>query len=524
MSPSRKTSPSTTDNTTSGHIAGTATAAPDPPATKIFSIDDFPVVADRHEEFPALEVPVKRTAELRKKLSHVLLRKPRTPNVYKRQREKQQQQPPIPSSNDEDKSENGEEKDQPNDEKRVLVLSGEDAAKDGVVLDLLDREGDAIQRTSWTLTWSYEQMTTEEVLRAVLPDANAAGGDDGEKKSGSEIEIPTAFESVGTIAHINLRSDLLPYKYWIGKVLLDKNSPGVKTVVNKVGTIETEYRTFGMEVIAGYDGNGWSIVTAKEEGSTFEMDFTKVYWNSRLAGEHRRLVNLIRNDCIARKKNPLVVADLMAGIGPFAVPLTRQRQQQQQQGGVGSSDANNVVVHANDLNPDSYKWLVVNSQKNNCCDGNRLHCYNMDAREFVRRIFFQDRIQVDHVIMNLPATAPEFLDAFRGYDAAACGSRAATVLPRFHVHCFAPKESEKDGYPDAVKRCSDALGCELGKETGVNVRAVRNVAPKKNMVCVSFELPKAVRDVPSIFEDVEGAGANDTGALPEPDSKRIKTS
>ena len=35
-----------------------------------------------------------------------------------------------------------------------------------------------------------------------------------------------------------------------GRVILDKNS-NIRTVVNKMGSIETEFRTFPMEVIAG---------------------------------------------------------------------------------------------------------------------------------------------------------------------------------------------------------------------------------------------------------------------------------
>ena len=50
--------------------------------------------------------------------------------------------------------------------------------------------------------------------------------------------MPTSFESVGHIAHLNLRDELLPYKHVIGQVLLDKNS-SIRTVVNKVASSHT---------------------------------------------------------------------------------------------------------------------------------------------------------------------------------------------------------------------------------------------------------------------------------------------
>ena len=47
------------------------------------------------------------------------------------------------------------------------------------------------------------------------------------------LEVPCSFETVGHIAHLNLRDELLPYKHLVGQVLLDKN-PSIRTIVNKV--------------------------------------------------------------------------------------------------------------------------------------------------------------------------------------------------------------------------------------------------------------------------------------------------
>ena len=118
----------------------------------------------------------------------------------------------------------------------------------------------------------------------------------------------------------------------------------IKTVVNKVGNIETQFRTFPMELLAGEDNYN---VTLKEYGAKFTFDFRKVYWNSRLQMEHSRLINMIRKAASSVKEQQ-VVADIMCGIGPFAVPLAM----------------NGVEVHANDLNPASYDYLMKNAQQN----------------------------------------------------------------------------------------------------------------------------------------------------------------
>lgn len=113
--------------------------------------------------------------------------------------------------------------------------------------------------------------------------------------------------------------------------------------------------------------------------------------------------------------------DVFAGVGPFALPATKK----------------GCIVYANDLNPESYYWLNENIKLNkvrgslfsgctstltvNTWAGfsqitSGIKTYNLDGREFIRNAVrdLQATAQgewktFDHFVMNLPATAIEFL-------------------------------------------------------------------------------------------------------------------
>lgn len=72
-----------------------------------------------------------------------------------------------------------------------------------------------------------------------------------------------------------------------------------------------------------------------------KLDYSKVYWNSRLQGEHLRLVSQFNTGD--------VVCDVFAGIGPFALPAAKNKD---------------CWVFANDLNPESFKYLRENISLN----------------------------------------------------------------------------------------------------------------------------------------------------------------
>jgi tRNA (guanine37-N1)-methyltransferase len=229
------------------------------------------------------------------------------------------------------------------------------------------------------LTLTYDNFRCDEIIKAILPD---------------NLEPITSFSRIGHIVHLNLRDHLLPFKTLIGQIIQDK-VVGCKTVINKAQTIDNTYRNFQIELLAGepkYE------VQTKENGCTFEFDFSQVYWNPRLSSEHERMVKMVnRGD---------VFYDVFAGVGPFSIPAGKKKVK---------------LCLANDLNPASHKWLAHNVKKNKVSDN--VKTFMKDGRDFIKidvKADLLERIKAAntekpdykiHIAMNLPAMAVEFLDA-----------------------------------------------------------------------------------------------------------------
>ncbi len=107
------------------------------------------------------------------------------------------------------------------------------------VQDFVQAQPVAVGLAAHAVTMDYARLTVEEVLKQVFTPL--------------QMEAPTSFETVDHVAHVNLRDAYLPYKRLIAEVILDKNTPRIRTVVNKTGNIETRFRTFPLEVLAGED-------------------------------------------------------------------------------------------------------------------------------------------------------------------------------------------------------------------------------------------------------------------------------
>ncbi|XP_034625541.1 tRNA (guanine(37)-N1)-methyltransferase isoform X2 [Trachemys scripta elegans] len=345
--------------------------------------------------------------------------------------------------------------DDPKDEDRLVLL---DPYKISAEYSLEESEQEILKQfnidpqvSKYNLELTYDNFKTEEILRAVLP----VGQD-----------VTSGFTRIGHIAHLNLRDHQLPYKHLIGQVIIDKN-PGITCSVNKINIIDNTYRNFQMEVLAG-EAN--MITKTRENNITYEFDFSKVYWNSRLSTEHGRIIELL--------KPGDVLFDVFAGVGPFAIPAAKKK----------------CSVFANDLNPESYKWLLHNCKLNKV-DKN-IKNFNMDGRDFLLgpvkeeltkelSLLTKERKNTLHIVMNLPALAIEFLDVFKHLlDGKPCST---DLLPTVHCYSFSKHDSPAK---DVQEWAEVFLGTSL--EGRCSTHLVRSVAPNKEMMCISFQIPAEV--------------------------------
>ena len=217
-----------------------------------------------------------------------------------------------------------------------------------------------------------------------------------------------------------------------------------------------------MEVLAGEPD---FVAQVKENNCIFKFDFSAVYWNSRLCTEHERIIKILPEGSI--------LFDVFAGVGPFAIPAAKLRK---------------CRVLANDLNPSSHHWLGENVRLNKVTE--RVETFNMDGRDFIRtelkKLLNQTVTKPIHVTMNLPALAVEFLDAFIGLL-----SDLPDASPDLTVHAYSFC-AEASASIEMRNKVEAVLSCPLPDSDVVELVDVRNVAPNKHMIRLSFRMPRAV--------------------------------
>ncbi|MGD0644598.1 MAG: class I SAM-dependent methyltransferase family protein [Candidatus Bathyarchaeia archaeon] len=248
--------------------------------------------------------------------------------------------------------------------------------------------------------------------------------------------LPQALDIIGDIAIIEVPPELKPYKNFVGEAIL-KTHRNIRTVLAKAGAICGTYRLREFTFIAGEHK---TQTTHKEFGCQYHVDIAKAYFSPRLSHEHQRVAALVQTG--------ETVVDLFAGVGPFSVLIAKKNP--------------TVKVYAVDINPEAVELLKVNVRANRV--ENRVFPILGDAKELSANKL---KGVADRLIMNLPETATEFIDA-------AC----QTIKPNggiIHFYAFVRSpdsiENLKLRFCEAVKKAGRKV------ETFIYSKSIRETAP-----------------------------------------------
>jgi tRNA (guanine37-N1)-methyltransferase len=231
----------------------------------------------------------------------------------------------------------------------------------------------------------------------------------------------------------------------------------VETVLNRASKVKGELRVRDWEVLAGGgtetsnesrgsgDSSPGTETVHREYGHEFALDLAEVYFSPRLATERHRVVEQVGEGERA--------LDMFAGVGPFAVPMA-------------SRGAEVVAV---DLNPVAVEYLRENARRNGVAD--RVTAIEGDVCEVADE--YAD--WADRLVMNLPHSADDFLDAA----VALAGDDA--VLHYYDIQ----HEDDPYGPGEAAIRAAAEPEYEVGVETR---HTVRSYAPHEYNVCLDVRL------------------------------------
>ncbi len=223
----------------------------------------------------------------------------------------------------------------------------------------------------------------------------------------------------------------------------------IKTAISPVSDVEGEFRTRRFRHVAGEKR---TITTHKEHGLRYRVDLEGAYFTPRLGTERLR---------VARQVKPSdIVLDMFAGVGPFSLLFAKR----------------GANVTAIEKNPVAVKYLKENAILNKVQD---IEILEGDAADL--SALFEDT--ADHVIMNLPHSAAQFLIP---------AIKAARDGGIVHYYSIAPEDCL---YRDAelIKKASEQLG--YSSEI-VYQGIVRSYAPKRYNVVIEFRVRKSSSSQP----------------------------
>ncbi|GFO97042.1 trNA (Guanine37-N1) -methyltransferase [groundwater metagenome] len=259
-----------------------------------------------------------------------------------------------------------------------------------------------------------------------------------ERSPAEILGFSPAYEQIGDIAIIDRHE---PQAQRVAQVLLKQNR--IKTVLQAETSVSGEYRTRSVSILAG---ERRTETLYRENECRYLLDLSKVYFTPRLSTERARIADQISDGD--------TVVDMFAGVGPFCILIAKRFPR--------------AHVIAIDKNPDAVRYLKENVKLNRV---KNVEIIDRDARDAAK-----DISGADHVIMNLPHSAIEFLDAAFG------------LIKNGGVIHFYAISHEDDLFDGILKRIEDIAGISGFHIVPLNKRIVRPYAPYQFNICIDFQV------------------------------------
>jgi len=259
-----------------------------------------------------------------------------------------------------------------------------------------------------------------------------------ERSPAEILGFSPAYEQIGDIAIIDRNQ---PQAHEVAKVLLKQNR--IKTVLQAETSVTGEYRTRTVSILAGEKR---TETLYRENECRYLLDLSKVYFTPRLSTERMRIADRI--------KDGEKVVDMFAGVGPFSILIAKKFP--------------SAHVIAIEMNPDAVRYLKENVKLNRV---KNVKIIDGDARDAVKEIS-----GADHIIMNLPHSAIEFLDVALG------------VLKNGGIIHFYAITHENDLFDGILKRIEEVAGISGLQIVPLDKRIVRPYAPYQFNICIDFQV------------------------------------
>ncbi|MEF8901619.1 MAG: class I SAM-dependent methyltransferase family protein [Halovenus sp.] len=254
---------------------------------------------------------------------------------------------------------------------RVERAAGEETRELLADADLVDQRHDIVAADGWLYIPVTDPAAVPDDLPVVERDVPRR---ETQTMPADLLDFDPSYERLGDIVIVD--EDDPERARDLADAIVASDLP-VKTVLNRASKIRGETRVRQWDVLAGAD----TETVHREYGCAFALDLAAVYFSPRLATERYRVTEQVE----AGEQ----IVDMFAGVGPFAVPMA----------------ARGGEVVAVDINETAVEYLRENARRNGVAE--RVTAINDD----IRAVAPGYEGWADRLVMNLPHSADEFLDA-----------------------------------------------------------------------------------------------------------------